>query len=184
MKIILGLTGEIASGKGTVAKYIIKKYQGSSHRFSTILRDVAKRMHLEESRENLQKISTIFRQNFHDDILSEVIANDVTNDVHKVISIDGVRRLADTAYLTKLSDFKLIYIEADIKKRYERITKRGENSDDAQKTFEEFEKDHESEAELQIKELKNHADFIVDNNGSFENLYKQIDKIVEKNASV
>lgn len=184
MKIILGLSGEIASGKGTVSKYIIEKYQGSSHRFSTMLRDIANRMHLEESRENLQKISTIFRQNFHDDILSEVIANDVKGDPHEVVAIDGVRRLADIAYLTKLPEFKLVYIEANIEKRYERITKRGENIDDVKKTFEEFRKDHEREAELQIKELKNHSDFILDNNGSFEDLYKQIDKIIEKNAPI
>ncbi|MDD3487597.1 MAG: AAA family ATPase [Candidatus Moranbacteria bacterium] len=180
MKIVLGLAGEIASGKGTVARYIIEKHQGNSHRFSTMLRDIAKRMHLEESRENLQKISTIFRQNFHDDILSEVIAGDVKEDGHKIISIDGVRRLADIAYLTKLPEFKLVYIDADMDKRYERIIKRGENSDDTQKTFEEFKRDHEKEAELQIRELKNQADFVVDNNGNFESLYGQIDQIIEK----
>jgi len=177
-KIILGLAGEIASGKGTVAKYICEKYEGSSHRFSTMLRDVAKRMYLPENRENLQKISTIFRENFFDDILSSVIARDVENDSHEIIAIDGVRRLADIAYLQKLAGFKLIYIDADIKKRFERITKRGENSDDNGKTLEEFKKDHEREAELQIKDLKNKADFVVDNNGTFEELYAQIDKII------
>jgi len=186
MKIVFGLAGEIASGKGTTAQYIIDKYHGGSHRFSTMLRDVAKRMHLDESRENLQKISTIFRQNFHDDILSEVIANDVKDDSHEAIAIDGVRRLADIAYLTKLPEFKLVYIDADINNRYKRITKRGENTDDVKKTLEEFKEDHEREAELQIRDFKNHADYVVDNNGSFENLYKQIDKIIEKekNASV
>lgn len=180
MKIILGLAGEIASGKGTTAQYIIDKHNGSSHRFSTMLRDVARRMYLEESRENLQKISTIFRQNFHDDLLSMVIAKDVENDSHEIIAIDGVRRLADISYLQKLDGFKLVYIEADIKKRFDRITKRGENTDDTEKTFEEFKKDHEREAELQIRELKDHADFVIDNNNDFNNLYRQIDKIIKE----
>jgi dephospho-CoA kinase len=179
-KIILGLSGEIASGKGTVAKYICDKYDGASHRFSTMLRDVAKRMYLEENRENLQKISTIFRQNFFDDILSSVIAKDVENDPHQIIAIDGVRRLADIAYLQKLPGFKLVYINADVEKRFERITKRGENSDDNGKTLEEFKKDHEREAEMQIKDLKDKADFVVDNNGTFEELYKQVDEIINK----
>ena len=179
-KIILGLAGEIASGKGTIAKYICEKHGGSSHRFSTILRDIANRMYLEESRENLQKISTIFRENFFGDILSSVIAKDVENDEHEIIAIDGVRRLADIEYLKKLSEFKLVYIEADIEKRYERITARGENTDDTTKTFEEFKKDHEREAELQIKDLKNHADFIINNNGNLEELYKQVDEIIKK----
>ena len=179
-KIILGLAGEIASGKGTVAKYICEKYEGSSHRFSTMLRDVAKRMYLEENRENIQKISTIFRKNFSDDLLSKVIFNDVKNDNREYVAVDGVRRAPDIEYLKKLSGFKLIYIEAAMEKRYERITKRGENSDDSKKTFEEFKKDHERETELRIKDLKNIADFVVDNNGTFEELYSQIDKIIEK----
>ncbi|PIP28635.1 MAG: hypothetical protein COX29_00120 [Candidatus Moranbacteria bacterium CG23_combo_of_CG06-09_8_20_14_all_35_22] len=177
-KIILGLAGEIVSGKGTTAKYICENHSGSSHRFSTMLRDVAKRMYLEENRENLQKISTIFRENFFDDILSSVIAKDVESDQHNVIAIDGVRRLADIEYLKKIPGFKLVYIETDIKKRFERIISRGENSDDTTKTFEDFQKDHEREAEKQIKDLKNQAEYMIDNNGSLEELYRQIDKLI------
>lgn len=179
-KMILGITGEIASGKGTTAEYLIKEHNATSHRFSTALRDVANRMHLEESRENLQKISTIFRENFDDNILSRVIYEDVKGDENKLIVIDGVRRMADIEFLKKLPGFKLIYVDAEMKNRFERITKRGENSDDNTKTFEEFQKDHEREAELQIKDLRNKADAVLDNNGSYEDLYKQIDKIVKK----
>jgi dephospho-CoA kinase len=179
-KIILGLAGEIAGGKGTVAKYIVEKYDGGTHRFSTMLRDVAKRMYLEENRENLQKLSTIFRENFFDDILSSVIAKDVENDSHEIIAIDGVRRMADIAYLQKIPGFKLVYIDATMENRYGRITLRGENTDDSAKTLEEFKKDHEREAELQIRDLKNKADFVIDNNGNFEDLYKQIDNIIVK----
>jgi len=179
-KVILGLAGEIAAGKGTVAKYIAEKYNGGTHRFSTMLRDVAKRMYLEENRENIQKISTIFRQNFSDDLLSKVIYHDVENDGHEHIAVDGVRRAPDIDYLKKLFGFKLVYIEADMKKRYDRIIGRGENTDDSNKTFEEFKKDHERETELRIKDLKNIADFVVNNNGTFEELYAQIDKIIGK----
>ncbi|MDO9231074.1 MAG: AAA family ATPase [bacterium] len=180
MKKILGLAGEIVSGKGTTAKYICEKHGGSSHRFSSMLRDVLDRMYLEISRGNMQKISTVLRENFSDNILSIVITKDVEKDEHPVIAIDGVRRLADIEFLKKLPGFKLVYIETDMEKRYERIIKRGENSDDLKKTFEEFKKDHEREAELQIKDLKNHAEYVIDNNGSLEELYKQIDEIIKK----
>src|SRR4030042_5110114 len=178
MKIILGLAGEIASGKGTTAQYIIDKYNGSSHRFSTMLRDVARRMYLEENRENLQKLSTIFRQNFHDNILSIVISKDMANDSHEIIVLDGVRRLADIANLKKLENFRLAFIETSLKKRFERIRKRKENTDDEKKAFEEFKRDHEKEAEFQIRKLKDQTDYIIDNNSSLEDLYKQIDKMI------
>lgn len=179
-KIILGFAGEMSSGKGTAAKYVVEKYAGSTHRFSTMLRDVAGRMYLEENRENLQKISTIFRQNFSEDILSKVIFHDTQNDPSEVVAVDGVRRYSDIEYLKILPHFKLVYIETSLEKRYERLTKRGENTDDASKTFADFKKDQEQEAESQIRDLKSKADFVVNNDGSFEDFYAQIDEIIKR----
>ena len=180
MKIILGIAGEIASGKGSLAKHIKEKYNGSVHRFSEVLRDVARRMHLEENRSNLQKISTIFRENFSSNILSEVVYHDVSQDEHEVIIIDGVRRIDDIEYLRKIPEFKLVYIEADMDIRYERIIKRRENSDDAEKTYEEFKADHQKEAEVQIQDLQNYASYKINNNGTFLELYHQIDSIIDE----
>lgn len=177
-KIVLGIAGEIAAGKGTAAKYLIDKYGASTHRFSTALRDVAQRMYLEESRENLQRISTLMRENFSTDILSRVIYKDVVNDSNSMIVIDGVRRMDDIEFLKRIPEFKLVYIKTDIKNRYDRIILREENVDDKGKTFEEFQNDNNREAELQIKDLKIEADFVLDNNGNLEDLYAQIDKIV------
>lgn len=180
-KIVLGITGEIASGKGTATKCLLEKYSANSHKFSTMLRDVAKRMHLEENRENLQKLSTIFRKNFSDDLLSQVIYHDVVADENEIVVIDGVRRMSDIEYLKKLPGFRLIYIETEMEKRYERLIKRGENTDDANKTLDEFKADNEREAEKRIKDLKQDASFVIDNNGTFEDLYKQIDVIIKEN---
>ena len=179
MKIILGIAGEIASGKGTLAKYIKEKKGGNIHRFSTALRDVARRMHLEESRENLQKISTVFRENFNDNLLSEVIYHDAQADEHLIIVIDGVRRMADIEKLRSLPDFHLVYIETEMENRYKRIIKRKENSDDATKTFADFKLDNQREAERQIKDLKKYADFVINNDGGFSELYQQVDKIIK-----
>ncbi|HEX7586571.1 MAG TPA: hypothetical protein VF390_02980, partial [Patescibacteria group bacterium] len=114
-----------------------------------------------------------------EDIMSKVIYNDVKNDKQKIVVIDGVRRIMDIRYLKDLQGFKLVYIEADMEKRYERIIKRRENTDDAIKTFEEFKHDHKQESESQIKDLKKHADFVVDNNRTTEELYAQIDAIIK-----
>jgi len=179
-KIILGLVGEIASGKGTTAKYLQDKYGGKTHRFSTMLRDVAHRMHLEESRENLQKLSTAFRQYFGDDILSTTIYHDVSEDVGALVVIDGIRRYPDIKHMSTLPEFKLVYIEASAENRYKRIIERGENADDKNKTFEEFKKDHSYETEKDIVGLKSKSDFIINNDGNLADLYPQIDKIINE----
>lgn len=181
-KLILGFTGQIASGKGTAVAYLQEKYNASTYRFSTMLRDVLDRIYLEQNRENLQKISQILRENFGQDTLARVMAEDVKNDNDKIIAIDGIRRPSDVEYLKKVPGFILVHIFADVEKRYERITQRRENTDDKQKTLEEFKEDHKKEPEQKIAEIAEDAQEEVDNNGSFEDLYKQLDELVAKYA--
>jgi dephospho-CoA kinase len=179
-KIILGLASQIAAGKGTITQYAVKNHNASSYRFSTILRDILDRLYLEHSRDNTSKLSTMLRKNFSEDILAKVMYEDVKKDQHQIIIIDGVRRLADIKYLKKLPEFKLVFIDADIKKRYQRIILRRENVDDENKSFEQFKKDHELETELQIEGLRSFADIVIDNNKTFDDLYNQIDEIIKK----
>jgi len=180
-KLILGITGEMGSGKGTIAKHATTEHQASTRRFSTILRDLLDRVYVEQTRENISTISTILRKNFGEDILAKAMYHDTQNDEHDVVVVDGVRRLADISYLRELPHFKLIYVDADMEVRYERIVKRGENTDDTTKTFEQFKKDHELETELQIRDLKNYASYVINNDGTFADLYKQIDEIIKEN---
>lgn len=179
-KIILGLCGEIASGKGTVVKYLNEKYGATSHRFSAPLRDVLKRLYLEITRKNMQNTSSALRETFGQNLLARVIGEDVKNDANKIIIVEGIRRPADIELLSKMPEFKLTYLTADIKIRYERIIKRNENEDDKTKTFEQFVKDNQAEAELLIHEIGKTASIKIDNNGTYEDLYAQIDKIIEK----
>lgn len=179
-KLIFGVAGEIASGKGTITRYIINEHKAGSYRFSDMLRDILKRLYLPHSRENMQKLSTAIRENYGEDVMAKVMMEDVKNDKHNIVVVEGVRRLADIKYLKELPGFKLIYCEAGMEKRYERIIRRDENPDDGKKTFDEFKKEHEQESELQIKDLKNYADFAIDNDGEFKDLYKQIDEIIKK----
>ncbi|MFA6254460.1 MAG: AAA family ATPase [Patescibacteria group bacterium] len=179
-KIIIGFIGKIAAGKGTVGQYLKEKQNASIHRFSTMLRDIADRLYIEQSRENLQKISGALRQNFGDDVLAKVMAQDVKRDDAKVIVIDGVRRKPDIKYLREIPGFHLVYIYTKQELRYERLVKRGENVDDTKKTLEQFKQDELQEAEQQIDEVIKLTRYTIDNNGDLTHLYHQIDDILEK----
>lgn len=179
-KLILGICGEMGSGKGTIAQYLTGQKGGGSHRFSTMLRDVLDRLFIDQSRENIQNLSTMLRQTFGDDLMAKVMYHEASKDQHDIVVIDGVRRLSDIIFLQKLPEFKLIYVEAIIETRYTRISTRGENADDNTMTFEEFVKAHQAEPETQILDLKTHADIVLDNNGSLENLHTKLDQIIDK----
>ncbi len=177
--IIIGLAGEMASGKTTVAEYLQKKYQAGKYRFSDILKNMLDEIYQENNRENLQTMSSILRRAYGEDALAKAIAKKVKNDRHKIVAIDGVRRLGDIKHLKKLDGFKLIYLDTSIRNSYNRIIKRNERIDDQGKSYKEFEKDRGREAEQQIKELKQYAGVVIDNNGTLEDLYRQIDELVK-----
>ncbi|MCX6795292.1 MAG: AAA family ATPase [Candidatus Falkowbacteria bacterium] len=178
-KIIIGLVGPMASGKGEAKKYLQEKYGATEHRFSTMLRDLLDRMHVEQSRTNIQDISTILRQRFGEDLLAKVLTEDVKNDIHELIIIDGIRRNADIEYLEKLPGFTLVSIDADEKLRYERMIKRNENAGDGEKSFADFQKDSQAETELTIPGVMAHAKVHLQNNNSLEELRADVDKLLD-----
>lgn len=179
-KVILGLSGPLASGKAACQKYLTEKYNASSAKFSTPLRDIIKRIYIPNTRENMQKLSLALREQFGGNILAKIIAEDVKNDEQELIIIDGVRRLQDIENLKNLPGFYLVAIDADPKIRYERMKLRNENEGDAEKSFEDFIEDGKREAELQIPEVMAQANFKLDNNGSFDDLYQQIEEMMTK----
>ncbi len=179
-KIILGIAGTIASGKDTTKKYLAEKHDAQDCKFSSILRDVLNRITVPVSRENMQKLSTSLRGNFGENLLAKAIANDASRLEADMVVIDGVRRPTDIEHLVKLPNFFLIKIDADSRKRYERMVKRNENEGDDKKTYEQFLQDHEAEADRLVPKVMELAKYSIDNSGTFEDLYKQIDKIIKE----
>lgn len=177
-KIILGFTGLPACGKGTAAKYYSEKYGAPTFRFSTSMRDLLDRLYLPQSRENMSTISRITREAFGQDLYAKVMAGDVGKADHDIVVVEGIRRMDDVAELKKLPNFKLVAIEADMKIRYERLKVRGENSDDNTKTWEQFQKDHELETEVSIPPVMAQADVVVNNGGTLEDFYKQLEALI------
>ena len=179
-KVIIGITGSIASGKGTAAQYLKEKYGASTYRFSDMLGDMLDRLYLERSRDNFVKMSEITRATFGEDIMAKTMARDVEKDLNQIVIVEGVRRLADIEYLKKMAGFALVEIFADMKVRYERLKKRSEKADDQTKTFEEFKADHQRSTELSIIEVAEQAQKKIDNNGTLGELHQQLDGLISE----
>ncbi len=177
-KIILGFVGDLASGKGTAAKYLNEKYRSTTYRFSTMLRDILKRVYVPETRENLQNLSTFLRESYGQDVMSRVIAEDVARDQNKLVVVEGIRRPSDIEYLKKLEGFHLIYLTGDPKIRWQRLVARKENPGDSEKTFEQFLKDETAEADKLIKELGETAEKKIENNLGYDEFYTALEELV------
>ena len=103
-------------------------------------------------------------------IIMQIANNEKLNNI--------VQKLPDNINICKDILKKLIIVPND---EYTLEMVKNLNFFDKIMTFEEFQKEHELETELQIRDLKNYANYVVDNNGTYTDLYEQIDKIIKEN---
>ncbi|MDD3435072.1 MAG: AAA family ATPase [Patescibacteria group bacterium] len=175
-KIIIGLSGQIASGKEVVKKHLEKCCGGVSFKFSDVLRKILKDLDVPAERDNIIRLSTFLRQAYGEDLLARALTKQVSEANNDLIIVDGIRRLADIEYLKHLDNFYLIAIEAKLELRYQRALSRAENPGDAKKSWEEFLADEAKETEVTIPAVMAQANYTLENNGTLEELKEQIDK--------
>lgn len=179
-KIIIGLAGQIASGKDTVANYIVEKYGGVSLSFSDPLRDILKIAYLPIVRENFAWLAQSLINKFGGDVISKIIGKKIEDSDKQIFVLPNIRREDDASYFKDWPGYILVGIETDDKLCYERLIKRGQKEDDKTKTWEEFLKDRQLSTEVEIESLIKKSSIILNNNGSLEDLYKQIDELMQK----
>ena len=179
-KIILGLVGEIASGKDTVAKYLKEKHGFQTIKFSTPIRKILDALNLPQSRENMVWVGINVRNRFGENIFGNVIAKECENSTANLIVLPNVRFKPDIAYLKQMNNFYLIHISSEPQIRYQRLIHRNQNSDDQTKTWEEFINDGELPTEITIREVAKIAKHTIKNNGTLDQLHQQIDQLMDK----
>ena len=179
-KIVIGLAGQISSGKDTIADYIVKKYGGVSLSFSQPLRDILNRAFQPIDRANLVWLGQTLVDRFGTDILSKIIYKEIESSDKKIFVLPNIRREGDVSCFKDLPGYILIGVETDPKICYERLVKRSQNVDDQVKTWEQFQKDLQLSTEVTIDGLIKKSSIQINNNGSLEDLYKQVDKMIEE----
>ena len=178
-KIIIGLVGEAAAGKGTVAAFLTEKYGASSHTFSKAMKECVARLYLPLSREVIAKFSTLTREAYGQDLYARVVAKDCEADTHEMIVVDGIRLEADMVALKGFSGFHLIYVTAPVEIRWQRARNRGEKAGESEMSLEDFKKEELLPTELAIKGIGQSAEFTVENAGDFAELYSSMTSIIE-----
>lgn len=175
---IIGIAGPIASGKGTVAKFFKEKYGAEVVRFSEPLMGAVELLGLPLDREHISRLSQILREEFGQDVLARALAARVSKSTAPLIIVDGIRRPGDIDAFANMPGFTFVYIDAVMELRHARMQKRGEKADDATKTFDEFVRDHEYEAEKLVSSLAPRASVHIDNNGDMNVLEEQLSGLV------
>ncbi|MBI5223841.1 AAA family ATPase [Candidatus Micrarchaeota archaeon] len=176
---IIGLTGENCAGKSTICEYLKKKgfYYYS---LSDAIREELKKEGKTITRENLVQKGNELRVKFGAGALGRKIAELLQADKNYVI--DSIRNPAEVEELKKSGRFFLFYVTASPETRFERIKTRKREEDpqtyDSFLRFEKLEMENADKTKQNLKGTFVHADKKLENEGSFEELYDKVDKLL------
>ena len=179
---IIGLTGKMAAGKGTVAGYLVE--QGYVyHSLSDVLRGELERRGVPESIPNLIDVGNELRTIEGPGVLGKRILKMIQDaDENKALA-DSIRHPAEIQALRHIQEFYLIGVDAPQAIRYKRMAARGRSGDEM--TFDQFqENDKQLKSDdpnsQQILDCLKQADYTIVNEGSLDELRQKIDSILKE----
>jgi dephospho-CoA kinase len=182
--IIIGLTGTNGAGKGTVAAYLSSKGFVSFSVRAFLIEEIEKR-NLPVNRDSMVIVANDLRKEHGASYILDTLFERARNSQKDAV-IESVRTVGEVQSL-RAKGMYLLAIDADPKIRYSRVMVRKSVTDDI--SFEKFLSDEarESESDDPSKQNLRHtvalADFTLNNDGSVEDLYSQIDHVLEKISS-
>jgi len=180
--VIIGITGTIGAGKGTVVDYLVKN-KGFKH-FSArglIVEEIEKRG-LENNRDSMVVVANDLREKFGSGYVAEELFKRAEKSDENAV-IESLRTVGEIETLQKKGKFVLLAVDADSKIRYERVSVRGTSTDNV--SFEKFLADEEKEMtstdpnKQNLKKCIEMADFKIENNGTIEELNSKIEEILK-----
>ena len=176
--IIIGITGEIGSGKDTFSNHLIKIAKGRKivrTRFSDILKETLNLWSLPLTRHNLQYLAIIMDKEYGKGTLSNAIKERIKNQKADIVILEGVRWLTDVPLIRSFDKNTLVYITSSQKNRYERVKKRGEKDGEKSLTLERFKLEDKAPTETHISKIGKQADIKIENNSTVSDFKKKIE---------
>lgn len=180
--IIIGITGTLGAGKGTVVDYLIKE-KGFVH-FSVrafIVRELERRG-MPVNRDTLTALANEMRaKNSPSYIIEELFREAVAQEKNCII--ESIRTPGEIAALRSKPNFFLLAVDADPRVRFNRIRKRRSETDNV--SFNSFissetrEMHSDDPNKQNLSECIKQADYTILNNGSLEELHEKTEAFLQ-----
>jgi dephospho-CoA kinase len=178
--IIIGITGTLGAGKGTIVDYLEGK--GFEHYSSRkLIVEEVERRGMPVSRDSMTIVANDLRATHSPSYIVETLYEKAARAGKNAI-IESIRTEGEVAALRKRGDFYLLAIDADPKTRYQRIVARGNETDHI--SYEKFLEDEAREmrstdpTKQNISRCIELADFHLANDGTVEELHRQINAVL------
>jgi len=186
---VIGISAELRGGKGTCVKILETIFNGETSVVSSgiILTDLALAFERPDptDRKTLQDCYTRAKKALGRRCLHSGIRERWEESGKKIWIFDGVLLPWDVKFIRSFPQNTLFFVDCKIEKRCERARlaalnqESGAKPDEAKMTLAEFKKRHEHETAKFVASIKNLPDVrVLDNNGTMEELGKQIKLIL------
>lgn len=180
---IIGITGTDGAGKGTVVDYLVEKKGFIHYSARAIWVGIFKERGMEPTRANMRLVANEMRKTQGNDFVATYYLEKIKKSHIEKAVVESIRVLAEAETL-KENGCILIAVDADQGIRYERVQARRSESDRV--TLEEFVQHEALEMHdpdphgMQKAKVIAMADFVILNNGSLDELHKEIERVLQK----
>ena len=178
---IIGITGTLGAGKGTIVDYLINHYGFKHYSVRGYLIEEALKRGMELNRDTYVVVANDLRATYGPSyITDQLYLQAAANGTDAVI--ESVRTPGEVESLRKHEHFMLFGVDADPKIRYERVVNRASETD--QISFETFIENEQREMSSNdtnhqyISKCMQMADHVFVNNGDFQELFQQVEQVL------
>ena len=178
---IIGITGTIGAGKGTIVEYLIDNNGFKHYSARDFIAEEVNKRGLEVNRDSLTEVANDLRKMHSPQYVIEQLFYRAQKEGGNAV-IESVRTPGEIAFLREQSDFYLFAVDADPKLRFERIKQRASATDNIDfETFLSNEKREMSTTDPNKQNLGKcieMADFVFYNNGAIKDLFEKVEKVL------
>jgi dephospho-CoA kinase len=180
---IIGVTGTLGSGKGTVVRYLTEQKGFQYLSVTGFMKNVAESRGLPLERMTYHDIANEYRAQGPTKLQEAVLAEGAKRGITGNFVIEAQHTPEEVKFIQSIGGVEFA-VDADLKVRYERIRARGGDKDNT--TFEAFKAHQEFEMRPQESSSNNLAgaialaNFHLTNSGSLAELHTQIDAVLKQ----
>jgi dephospho-CoA kinase len=181
--IIIGLTGTLGAGKGTVVDYLVQNLDFHHYSVREFLTDEIKKRGLEVNRDSMVLVANHLRAKYSPCYIVEQLYIKAKESGGNCV-IESIRTPGEVEMLAKQPNFHLFAVDADPKTRYNRISIRKSETDSI--SFEEFIQNEQREMtsddpnKQNISKCIEMSEHTFLNNTTIDELYDQINTYLTK----
>jgi len=181
--IILGITGTLGAGKGTIVDYLVREKGFAHYSVRGFLLERIRQLGLPENRDSMFHLANELRAEHGPSYVVDRLFEEAVRSGKNSI-IESIRTTGEIDSLRKREGFYLLAVDAEPTLRYDRIRLRQSETDQVSyETFLQNEQRESVSADPGVQNLLaciSQADVVILNNGPVGELYRNVDDALRK----